>query len=297
MSVKDDLEGDQETERLVNVWAVKILLLLLCVFGGLGALVLHHFWPTFFIYPYLYLSKDWTHDVLRFWPLLACGAGLSCAIYIFKPDTLSDSRPSQDEGLLVEGMFRSVSAGVLEEAWFRGIGVMYAMLLLVVFNWFWGVAGWVVAVIAAGLGVIFFISLFLRNMDAPFLGRLLLTGLAALVVWAVFKLNHDPVFFIYKNILYPIADFMTLKLMHPVFYGKEPAMLIIGMFAANAWFRDGHKYQGLLGAVNSWYAGCVLMFATVNYGIFVAIIVHALYDIMVHVLRYGFKKVTAYRYG
>jgi hypothetical protein len=65
----------------------------------------------------------------------------------------------------------------------------------------------------------------------------------------------------------------------------------MGMISANFWFRDGHKYQGLLGWTNSWWLGCVFIFATLTYGLPAAIAVHVILDITVDFTVYGCRKV------
>lgn len=58
------------------------------------------------------------------------------------------------------------------------------------------------------------------------------------------------------------------------------------VLAANAKFRNGHKYQGLLGLINSWYIGLFLFDIMFKYGIVSAIVIHFLYDVIVFTIVY-----------
>lgn len=58
------------------------------------------------------------------------------------------------------------------------------------------------------------------------------------------------------------------------------------VLAANAKFRDGHKYQGLIGIINSWYIGLFLFDIMFKYGIISAIAIHFLYDVMIFTIIY-----------
>jgi hypothetical protein len=79
--------------------------------------------------------------------------------------------------------------------------------------------------------------------------------------------------------------------MGSVLHGHAQPLLVMGMISANFWFRDGHKYQGLLGWTNSWWLGCVFIFATLTYGLPAAIAVHVILDITVDFTVYGCRKV------
>jgi len=81
-------------------------------------------------------------------------------------------------------------------------------------------------------------------------------------------------------VVLPIADFMTLRYFSE-FLVNQGWLLGAAVIAANAKFRDGHKYQGLLGYVNSWYLGLFLFFIMFKYGIVAAILVHFTYDMVI----------------
>lgn len=55
---------------------------------------------------------------------------------------------------------------------------------------------------------------------------------------------------LYEFITIPITNLITIGLMQNILYGF-PLILIAGALSANAAFRDGHKYQGGFGYINS----------------------------------------------
>lgn len=90
----------------------------------------------------------------------------------------------------------------------------------------------------------------------------------------------------HNHVLGPVANFMTLhglesQIFHPTGWAVGAAML-----TTNAFFRDGHRYQGPLGVVNSWFAGMFLFWFMFQYGLLAAILIHFLYDFMIDVIRY-----------
>lgn len=86
---------------------------------------------------------------------------------------------------------------------------------------------------------------------------------------------------LYMHLIAPIANFFSLGLMSSYIY--HPAGWAVGsaMLAANAAFRDGHKYQGFFGIINSWYIGLFLFWIMFQYGLPAAILVHFTYDFLI----------------
>lgn len=222
--------------------------------------------------------------------MLAWGGGLTLFVALLGGYTSS----MFDEEFLQRGIVTSIGAGVTEELWYRGVGVFFSMLVLVVVNFFFNFAGFV-AVIAISLGILVAVLSFFATEEIEptvlnVVGRILAIIVAGITIWGITTLGVDPVYKVYQYLFYPIIDFMTLGLMKPVLNGDHQLLLVMGMFSANIAFRDGHKYQGLFGWTNAWYAGCVFIFATLNYGIWVALVVHAVYDILIHVIVYLGRK-------
>lgn len=92
-------------------------------------------------------------------------------------------------------------------------------------------------------------------------------------------------YLMYTYLLLPCANVATLGLLHPLLMGG-PWIIGAAIVSANGKFRNGHAYQGLLGYVNSWFLGMVFYHLTFKYGLLSAIVVHALYDVLIFVVRY-----------
>ncbi|MBX9879642.1 MAG: CPBP family intramembrane metalloprotease [Candidatus Obscuribacterales bacterium] len=88
------------------------------------------------------------------------------------------------------------------------------------------------------------------------------------------------------NVGGPLNDLCSGGYMHKYINNPENWMLGAAILSANTKFRDGHKYQGTLGLVNSWFAGLFLFYIMFNYGLLAAILVHALYDIICYTVGY-----------
>lgn len=225
---------------------------------------------------------------MSYWPAFAWAGGMSLLgafTGAYKSTYL------YDEEFLQRGIISSVGAGVTEEAWYRAVGVFYAMVGLIVFNWLLGAVGWVfvgLSGLAIAFGFFFLVAVFVKGEAT--LGTLLtillgMTG-SGLFMWGLLTYNHDPLYNIYEHLFYPIIDFTTFGLMERVWADNHQPFLVMGMFAANFTFRDGHKYLGVFGWTNSWFMGCVFIYATLTHGLWVAIVVHALYDILIDVIKY-----------
>lgn len=258
--------------------------------GGLIVWVAGLFFPDFFQYRYLGIGPDFFGDIFRFWPFLAWGGGLTLLIALFG----SYSSSAFDEEFLQRGIVTSIGAGVTEEFWYRGVGVFFSMLVLVVSNFLFNTIGFIL-VMMLGVGVLILVGSFFAVEKIPptFLniaGRIFALVASGTMIWGFAIFGSDVVYKVYQHLFFPAIDFMTLGLLKPVLNGDHQLLLVMGMFSANIAFRDGHKYQGLFGWTNAWYAGCVFIFATLNYGIWVALVVHAVYDILIHVVVYLGRK-------
>ena len=84
----------------------------------------------------------------------------------------------------------------------------------------------------------------------------------------------------------PLADFFTLGRLHDWLY--HPAGWEVGsaILTANAAFRNGHKYQGLFGYVNSWFCGMYFFWLMFHFGLPVAILAHFVYDLLIFAVIY-----------
>lgn len=95
----------------------------------------------------------------------------------------------------------------------------------------------------------------------------------------------------YTTVLIPIANWASFGLLEPQFYDSGYGWLFAaGIVSANVRFRRGHEYQGLFGVINSWYIGLILFYLMFNYGLWVAIVAHVAYDLIIFWLRGVFAK-------
>jgi hypothetical protein len=112
--------------------------------------------------------------------------------------------------------------------------------------------------------------------------------IAALVVNYIFFgfLGFGVLEWLTVNLLAPVANFFTLGSLAN--YLANPAMWSVaaGMIAANGFFRDGHKYQGKFGWINSWFLGMYFFYIMLTFGLPAAILVHFLYDMLIFAVVY-----------
>lgn len=86
---------------------------------------------------------------------------------------------------------------------------------------------------------------------------------------------------IYVNVLCAFADWTTLQRMHGILFHPGGWAVGAAVISANSFFRDGHKYQGLFGIINSWFAGMFFFWLMFTHGLWAAITVHFAYDVIV----------------
>lgn len=84
----------------------------------------------------------------------------------------------------------------------------------------------------------------------------------------------------------PIANFFTFGYLGE-YLGNPTAWAVgVGILSANALFRNGHKYQGIVGFVNSWFIGMFMFILLFKYGLLACILVHFLYDFLIFFIQY-----------
>ncbi|HSI21075.1 MAG TPA: CPBP family glutamic-type intramembrane protease [Verrucomicrobiae bacterium] len=84
----------------------------------------------------------------------------------------------------------------------------------------------------------------------------------------------------------PIANGFTLGYLEEYLVKPEVWYLGAAILVTNAFFRDGHKYQGFVGWVNSWFGGMYLFWIMFQFGLPAAILVHFVYNFIIDVVRY-----------
>ncbi len=80
----------------------------------------------------------------------------------------------------------------------------------------------------------------------------------------------------------PVANFFTLGQLDGYLLGESNWVMATAIIVAAGKFRDGHKYQGAFGYVNSWFMGMVMFWLLLNYGLWAAIVAHIAYDATVY---------------
>lgn len=188
--------------------------------------------------------------------------------------------------ILSIGTVVSLFAGVTEELAFRWLLYLSAIVTLVFMNWLWGT---VFAFIFLGfLGIALTAAAAKASSRGNILPPILVGGFCG--VGLILLIAHggflDPIKWIYDVLLVPLADFTTFHKLHEYLYATNvhtPYAWAAGgaIVSANAFFRDGHKYQGPLGVVNSWFIGMVFFWVMFTYGVFPAMVVHFLYDFLI----------------
>lgn len=245
---------------------------ILC-FACLGVVVTTHYFPTLFVYPYLKWS-GW-QSVTHFWPLFAWA--LVASIVFGQPFRNRESW-GEKFSTLGYGMLTSLLAGVWEEIGYRFAFIMYAMLGIMCANFIFGFGGgWVLAIV---FGICAFVLLLKREW------LLVIFAFAGVALSLWFAQHANLVYWFYEHIMVPVVHYTSFTLFDPVLYNGHDKLFLFGALAANVWFRDGHKYQGLIGLVNSWYGGLVFLYATVTYGLMTAIIIHVVYDLLFDLTRF-----------
>ena len=99
-------------------------------------------------------------------------------------------------------------------------------------------------------------------------------------------MGHGLLHWLMIKALGPVADFFTLGLLHNLLTNPAVWAIGLGLINANAAFRDGHKYLGWFGYVNSWFIGMFLFYMMLTYGLLAAIVVHAIYDLLIFTVNY-----------
>ena len=82
----------------------------------------------------------------------------------------------------------------------------------------------------------------------------------------------------YTVIWGPLANWATLGYLEPYLFHESGWLFGAAIVSANQFFRDGHKYQGFFGWVNSWFLGMFFFYVMFTYGLVAAIVIHFVYD-------------------
>ncbi|MDP3954375.1 MAG: CPBP family glutamic-type intramembrane protease [bacterium] len=88
------------------------------------------------------------------------------------------------------------------------------------------------------------------------------------------------------NISGPVASWTSLGGLDKYVFHDTGWAVGAAMLATNAFFRDGHRYQGMTGVINSWFIGMFFFWIMFKFGLPAAIMVHFLYDIFIFIVVY-----------
>lgn len=191
-------------------------------------------------------------------PMFLWGAGLATIISLIVPDVFKNHETAGDDFVLHS--LRGAWAGFWEETTFR----------------------WLI---------------FLGNIVSLKFANFLFFGWLQYLLWWLTDWKFGYVRFLHLNFFGPLANWTTLGYLEPYLY--HPATWAVGasMLATNAFFRDGHTYQGPIGWVNSWFGGMFLFWIMFKHGLLAAILVHATYNFIVHLVHYLDAVIQRWRYG
>ncbi|MCX6744176.1 MAG: CPBP family glutamic-type intramembrane protease [Candidatus Parcubacteria bacterium] len=99
-------------------------------------------------------------------------------------------------------------------------------------------------------------------------------------------MDHGIVKWVFLTIIAPISNWMSFDLLQGYIYNPLGWFVGAAMLTVNAAFREGHKYQGPIGWLNSWYVGLFFFWLMFNYGIPTAILAHIIYDVVLFCEEY-----------
>lgn len=275
----EDLEEEQKKEARYRTYKSALITLTLSYLG-------YHFFgyliPDFNLSAIWLITNDITASVTQYWYVIAWGIGLALVVDI-----------SRSDRKVVSNVLTGTIAGVWEEIGYRGMFIFAGIVSIIILNVFFKWALLILLIFA----VVVFCILFILNSDG---GRLLkfmiVVGIAVPISYKIVHsdFGSNPLYWFYENIMFNIWHYLSFGLLDSIIYNKHYSFLFIAAaMSANVDFRDGHRYQGLLGWLNSWTIGYILLHAMMNHGIVVAIIVHALYNFCISVIsyvRYRLKK-------
>lgn len=238
-------------------------------------LVVNAFWPDLIpiTSAQVWESKGTVEEWFTLsWPIFVWGAGATFLIALLRHMS-EEERQVHAGHLFVKGLLLSAAAGLVEEVCFRWLIFLAAIAVLPIGNWFFG-----------GVPLLVMIGLFSLLAGSATKNGLLALFLGVAVpgfVYLVFGLPPGIPEWFHLNVWGPLADIFTGGFLHDTLF--HPAGWAVGaaVIYANAFFRDGHKYQGIIGVVNSWFLGMFFFYLMLNHGLLAAILVHFAYDVVV----------------
>lgn len=280
------LKKEDEIEFKKNLLAFQFLSLIFVLIGALFVGVIEFYFPNFFNFPYFYFSPN---AIAYFWPLFVYATVLSLITAIDITST------KDDNANYLLGALTGLMAGVWEELGFRWVYICFGMIAIMFANWLWGSFFAWFFILLFGFVLIMGVLLVITQHGEDQAKGILMTVFGAIMCPLSFYIHGafpDPIYWLYDMVVLPVINFVTFGgfssiLIHE---GAYPALFIYGAVSANAKFRDGHKYQGPFGIINSWLIGFVMLYTTLNYGLFTAMLLHCLYNFQIHTIHFIVRK-------
>ncbi len=122
----------------------------------------------------------------------------------------------------------------------------------------------------------------IRYRGIAFLGAMVLIPF---LNWLLFGFaGANIVFWVYQTVTIPVANFVTLGLLAPWLL-TTPWIIGAAMASAASQFSDAHEHLGWFGKINAWFLGMFFFWIMFNYGMITAMVIHAIYDIILLVAR------------
>ena len=115
-----------------------------------------------------------------------------------------------------------------------------------------------------------------------FLGSMIALYISNWILGGFLGSNFGLIQWIHNTIEAPVSNWVTFgylknQIFHTHWYTGA------AIISTNVLFRDGHKYQGLFGTINSWFGGMFLFYIMFKFGLIPAIIIHASYNMTLYI--------------
>jgi hypothetical protein len=91
---------------------------------------------------------------------------------------------------------------------------------------------------------------------------------------------------VHLNVIGHIVNFTSLGFLEGYIFHPGGWAVGASMVAANMFFRDGHRYQGIFGWSNSWFIGLYFFWFMFRFGLPAAIVLHFTYDFLIFLVIY-----------
>lgn len=103
----------------------------------------------------------------------------------------------------------------------------------------------------------------------------------------------NPIDWMATHFWIPVVDTTSFGFIHETLYGYPP-LLILSMIFCNITFCLRYRNYGHLKMIHTWYIGLILIYATIHYGVWVAICIHLIVNLQSIFLWYVLHKFQKY---